>query len=167
MVVSCFACFVSCLDQVSLVIALITHIRALLWCHLSSQTAGRVFVLESGLLLSAYDLDLEMPDSLTTSRPPHLWPSGRAAVSSRTAITSAQRPFSQFNCCPRPSSAQLPIDLLAFCTCVYSRTHTHSFGDLFQIKLSGTSEPFWNHVLSFVKTFLSRSFNQLRTICAK
>ena len=72
MVVSCFACFVSCLDQVSLVIALTTHIRALLWCHLSSQTAGCVFVLESGLLLSAYDLDLEMPDSLTTSRPPHL-----------------------------------------------------------------------------------------------
>ena len=77
MVVSCFACFVSCLDQVSLVIALITHIRALLWCHLSSQTAGCVFVLESGLLLSAYDLDFEMPDSLTTSRPPHLWLGGR------------------------------------------------------------------------------------------
>ena len=77
MVVSCFACFVSCLDQVSLVIALITHIRALLWCHLSSQTAGCVFVLESGLLLSAYELDLEMPDSLTTSRPPHLWLGGR------------------------------------------------------------------------------------------
>ena len=77
MVVSCFACFVSCLDQVSLVIALITHIRALLWCHLSSQTAGCVFVLESGLLLSAYELDFEMPDSLTTSRPPHLWLGGR------------------------------------------------------------------------------------------